>query len=72
MNIAFWIVVICLLVGLWFLLSSFFSEIGDMSYDLFKRAKDEMNRVDEDDKTEVECVDDTVDNTYQTEENKHA
>ena len=72
MNIAFWIVVICLLVGLWFLLSSFFSEIGDMSYGLFKKAKDEMDRVDEDDEESVECVDDTVDNTYQTEENKHA
>ena len=43
-----------------------------MSYGLFKRAKDEMNRVEEDDEDSVECVDDTVDNTYQTEENKHA
>lgn len=72
MNIAFWIVVACLLIGLWFLLSSFFGEIGDMSYGLFKRAKDEMERVEEDDEESVECVDDTVDNTYQTEENKHA
>ena len=54
MNIAFWIVVACLLIGLWFLLSSFFGEIGDMSYGLFKRAKDEMNRIEEDDEESVE------------------
>lgn len=68
MNIAFWIVVVVLLIGVWFLLHPYFGEIGDMSYGLYKRTKDEMERVDD----KVECVDDTVDNTYQTEENKHA
>lgn len=70
MNIAFYIIVIALLVGAWFLLHPYFREIGDMSYGLFKSTKDEMEQVDEDES--VECVDDTVDNTYHTEENKHA
>lgn len=63
LNIAFWIIGIVLLVGLWFMLAASFHEIGDLYYRIFKRAKDEVSRVDED----------TEDNQNETSEvNKNA
>lgn len=63
MNLAFWLIVIVVLVWVWFMLSPSFRNIGGTYYRIFKRAKDEISRVD----------DDAADNQNQTsEENNNA
>ena len=52
MNLAFWLLIIVLLVGVWFGLSFLFSPVGNKLYDVYDKTEKIINNVEEDTKDE--------------------